>query len=73
MIRWDDTFYQEFTQRSREAALRAEARRRLAARQLERDRRDRILSLRVGIGLGLFTFLYFGGHVVVALVRGWVR
>ena len=73
MIRWDDAFYEEFTARSREAALPAEASRRREARQLERDRRDRILSLRVGIGLGLFTVLYFGGHVVAALVRGWAK
>ena len=73
MIRWDDAFYEEFTARSREAALQAEASRRRDARQLERDRRDRILSLRIGIGLGLFTVLYFGGHVAVALFRGWGR
>ena len=73
MIRWDDAFYEEFTARSREAALQAEASRRRATRQPGRDRRDRILSLRIGIGLGLFTVLYFGGHVVVALVRGWAK
>ena len=73
MIRWDDAYYQEFTARSREAVQQAEASRRRATRQLERDRRDRILSLRIGIGLGLFTVLYFGGHVVAALVRGWAK
>ena len=66
MIQWDD----EWAGRLSEENRRRHARARLRAELRLRESRERQRDKRLALGLVGFSMLYFGGHLVYALVSG---